>query len=128
MALTRTASGVCLANLHATNDLPPLAVADVLLAARAAVEFAGEAPLLFGGDLNLRPSENPEAFEALRERFALTGSTRADAIDHLLVRNLGVVEAATAWPAERRELPERKLRLRLSDHAPLQARFQTGSR
>ena len=68
MALTRTASGVCIANLHATNDIPELAVEDVLLAARAATEFAGDAPLLFGGDLNLRPRPNPEVFEELAAR------------------------------------------------------------
>jgi hypothetical protein len=76
MALTRTASGVCLANLHATSNQPPLAVADVLLAARAAVEFTGEAPLLFGGDLNLRPRQNPELFAELAERYGLSGPPR----------------------------------------------------
>ena len=35
MAFTRTASGLCVANLHATNDLPKLAIEDVLRAARA---------------------------------------------------------------------------------------------
>jgi endonuclease/exonuclease/phosphatase family metal-dependent hydrolase len=128
MAFTRTGSGLCIANLHATNDRPDLATADALRAAEAAVEWAGDSPLLFGGDLNLRPDEDPPAFEALQERFRLTGPTHPRAIDHLLVRNLDVVESATAWPAERRELPERGLRLRLSDHAPVQARFKTGSR
>ncbi len=127
MAFSRIAVGdgaaLCVANLHATNDRPDLATADVLRAAEAALEWAGDSPLLFGGDLNLRPGENPEAFEALRERFGLTGATRADAIDHLLARNLEVVEPGAAWPAERREVPEGGLRLRLSDHAPVQARF-----
>ena len=92
MALTRTASGVCIANLHATNDAPALATEDVLRAARAATEFAGGAPLLFGGDLNLRPAENPEVFERLREDFGLGGATAPQAIDHLLARGLKVVE------------------------------------
>lgn len=128
MAFTRTSSGLCIANLHATNDRPDLATADVLCAAETAVQWAGDSPLLFGGDLNLRPGDDPAAFEALRDRFDLTGPTHPRAIDHLLVRNLDAVEATTAWPAERRELPEHGLQLRLSDHTPVQARFKTGSR
>jgi len=123
MALTRTASGLCVANLHATNDRPDLAAADVLLAARAATEFAGAAPLVFGGDLNLRPAEDPELFERLREDFGLAAPTGPRAIDHLLVRGLEIVEPATQWPPERRELPLEGRRLRLSDHAPVEAMF-----
>ena len=124
MALTRTASGLCVANLHATNDRPDLASDDVLRAARAADEFAGAAPLIFGGDLNLRPAENPEVFERLREDFGLDGPTGPRAIDHLLSRGLELLEPPTAWPPERRELPLDGRALRLSDHAPLQARFR----
>jgi endonuclease/exonuclease/phosphatase family metal-dependent hydrolase len=134
MAFTRIAVGdgeggeLCVANLHATNDRRDLATADVLRAAEAATEWAGDSPLLFGGDLNLRPGDDPVAFEALRERFGLTGPTHPRAIDHLLVRGLEVLDAPSAWPAERRELPRDGLRLRLSDHAPVQASFKTGSR
>jgi endonuclease/exonuclease/phosphatase family metal-dependent hydrolase len=124
LALTRTAAGLCLANLHATNDRPDLAVDDVLRAARAAAEFAGAAPLIFGGDLNLRPAENPEVFERLREEFTLAAPTAPRAIDHLLSRGLEVLEPPRAWPPERRELPLDGRALRLSDHAPLQARFR----
>jgi len=131
MAFTRIALGegadLCVANLHATNDRPDLATADVLLAAEAATEWAGDSPLLFGGDLNLRPAEDPAAFEALRERFGLDAPTHPRAIDHLLARNLEIVEPATAWRPEQRELPRSGLRLRLSDHAPVEARFKTGS-
>jgi endonuclease/exonuclease/phosphatase family metal-dependent hydrolase len=123
MALTRTASGVCVANLHATNDQPNLAIEDVLRAARAATEFAGTAPLIFGGDLNLRPAEQPVVFERLREDFGLAAPTAPRAIDHLLTRGLEVVEAPAQWPPERRELPLDGRALRLSDHAPVQARF-----
>lgn len=123
LALTRTASGVCVANLHATNDQPNLAVEDVLRAARAATEFAGAAPLLFGGDLNLRPAEQPTVFERLREDFGLAAPTAPRAIDHLLSRDLEVLEPPTQWPPERRELPLDGRALRLSDHAPVQARF-----
>jgi endonuclease/exonuclease/phosphatase family metal-dependent hydrolase len=123
LALTRTASGVCVANLHATNDMAAMATEDVLRAARAAAEFAGAAPLVFGGDLNLRPAEVPAVFERLREDFGLAAPTGPKAIDHLLTRGLEVLEAPTAWPPERRELPLDGRALRLSDHAPVQARF-----
>jgi endonuclease/exonuclease/phosphatase family metal-dependent hydrolase len=123
MALTRTASGLCIANLHATNDRPELAVEDVLHAARAAGEFAGSSPLIFGGDLNLRPAEDPEVFERLREDFGLALPTAPRAIDHLLSRGLDVLDPPTAWPPGRRELPLDGRALRLSDHAPVQARF-----
>ena len=123
MALTRTASGLCIANLHATNDRPALAVEDVLRGARAATEFATGAPLIFGGDLNLRPAEDPELFERLREDFGLAAPTAPRAIDHLLVRGVEVLEPPAPWPPERRELPLDGRALRLSDHAPVQARF-----
>ena len=130
MAFTRVAlegSPLCLANLHATNDRPDLATADVLRAAAAAVEWAGDAPLVFGGDLNLRPAEDQPAFERLESEFGLTGTAARRAIDHLLARGLEVVDAPTPWPGERRERPHGNLRLRLSDHAPIEARFKTGS-
>ena len=123
MALTRTGSGLCLANLHATNDRPEQAVEDVLRASRAAAEFADAAPLLFGGDLNLRPAEQPEVFERLREEFGLAAPTAPKAIDHILVRGLETIEPPHPWPPEGRELKIEGLALRLSDHTPVEARF-----
>jgi endonuclease/exonuclease/phosphatase family metal-dependent hydrolase len=104
-----------------------MAVADVLLAARTAVEFAGEAPLLFGGDLNLCPQRNPELFAELAERHGLSGTTAPDAIDHLLARGMVATSPPAAWPPERRELNEAGLALRLSDHAPVEAGFETAA-
>lgn len=127
MALTRTASGLCLANLHASTNAPRLATEDVLLAAREASAFAGEAPLLFGGDLNLRPRQTPEAFEQLAERHGLVGVTGPDAIDHLLSRGLDVVSPPAQWPAELREVEREDLAIRLSDHAPVEGVFETGA-
>ncbi len=103
-----------------------MASADVLRAAEAATEWAGEAPLVFGGDLNLRPAETPAVFDELRERFGLAAPTAPDAIDHILARGLETIEPAHAWPPERRELREDGLALRLSDHAPVEARFAIG--
>lgn len=124
MAFTRTA-GVCVANLHASAHRPDLAAADVLRAASAATEWAGEAPLLFGGDLNLRPDQSPAVFEELRERFGLAPPTAPNAIDHLLARNLEIVERPRRWPPEAREVRSDGLALRLSDHAPVEAMFAT---
>jgi endonuclease/exonuclease/phosphatase family metal-dependent hydrolase len=124
MAFVRTASGVCVANLHATNDWPKLAEEDVLKAAWAASDWAGEEPLIFGGDLNLRPAKQPRVFERLREELGLGAPTGPDAIDHILCRGLEVHRAPTRWPPERRELEVDGRALRLSDHAPVQARFR----
>jgi endonuclease/exonuclease/phosphatase family metal-dependent hydrolase len=120
MAFTRTGSGICVANLHATNDIPDLAAEDVRRAATAATEWAAGAPLLFGGDLNLRPGESPEIFAELEERFGLAGTTAPDAIDHLLVSGLTQIEPPLRRPGERREVERDGLALRLSDHAPVE--------
>jgi len=133
MALTRiaapgdgdTSAELCVANLHASAGRPDLAGPDVLGAAEAATEWAGDAPLIFGGDLNLRPESSPAVFDELRERFGIVAPTAADAIDHLLVRGLGIVDPPRPWPSERRELREHDRTLRLSDHAPVEARFAT---
>lgn len=130
MALTRIAAGdagLCVANLHASAGRPDLAGPDVLRAAEAATEWAGDAPLIFGGDLNLRPESSPAVFEELRERFDLAAPTASTAIDHLLVRGLDVVEPSRSWPPERREVREDGRALRLSDHAPVAALFDTTS-
>jgi endonuclease/exonuclease/phosphatase family metal-dependent hydrolase len=125
MAYTRTTSGICIANLHASAHRPELAAEDVLRAAAAADEWAGEAPLILGGDFNLRPRESPAVFAELRERFGLAAPTAPGAIDHLLTRGLEVVEPPRQWPPERREVEEDGLALRLSDHAPVEAMFTT---
>ena len=127
MGFVRTASGICIANLHATNDWPKLAAEDVVKAARAALEWAGDSPLLFGGDLNLRPGKQPRIFERLQEEFGLAPTTGPKAIDHILCRGLEVVEPPAQWPPEQRELEVEGRALRLSDHAPVQARFRMTS-
>jgi endonuclease/exonuclease/phosphatase family metal-dependent hydrolase len=135
MALTRVAiadaaasdgpSELCAANLHATANRPDLAAEDVLRAAEAATEWAGDAPLIFGGDLNLRPRTEPAVFDELRDRFGLAAPIAPDAIDHLLVRGLDTVGPLRLWPPPRREVGEDGHALRLSDHAPVEGRFAT---
>jgi hypothetical protein len=128
MVFVRASSGISVANLHATNDQPALASEDVLKAARMAIGWAGEGPLVFGGDLNLRPGEDPGVFDVLRERFGLDGATGPGEIDHLLTRGLKTVDPPTPWAPERRELRRGELALRLSDHAPVQAVFEASDR
>jgi endonuclease/exonuclease/phosphatase family metal-dependent hydrolase len=124
LGFVATASGVCIANLHATNDWPELAAEDMVRAARAATEWARGRPLVFGGDFNLRPAKSPRLFERLREEFGFEGPVTApDAIDHVLCRGLEVLDPPIKWPAEKREVPLQERALRLSDHAPVQARF-----
>ena len=115
---------LCASNLHASAGLPARAGLEVVAAAEAAVEWSGPAPLVFGGDLNLRPGRNPGPFEILRERFGLIEPTGPDAIDHLLVRGLDIVDRPRRLDADRCELAEPDgRRIRLSDHRPVCARF-----
>jgi endonuclease/exonuclease/phosphatase family metal-dependent hydrolase len=120
-ALTRLESGLCVANLHAsTSENDP--EADIRLAAESAVAFAGDAPLIFGGDLNLRPAATT-VFEELTERHGLAAPTAPDVIDHLLIRGLEVLSAPRRQPPEAQEVAEERLAIRLSDHAILDATF-----
>ncbi len=81
-------------------------------------------PLVLGGDLNLRPADHRAAFDELRDRFGLAPPTGPKAIDHLLARDLDVVERPAALPAAARELRgPGGLAIRLSDHAPVAAAF-----
>ncbi len=113
---------LCVANLHASAGLPERAAEEVVAAAERALAWSGSDPLVFGGDLNLRPKRSPEPFALLGERFGLGEPTAADAIDHLLTRGLRVTRAPRRLAAERRECagPDGLL-LRLSDHAPVVA-------
>lgn len=112
------------ANLHASAGLAERAAAEVVRGAAAAVEWSDGDPLVFGGDLNLRPARDPEPFEKLRERFDLAEPTAPRAIDHLLARSLQRVARPYRLAPEQRELTDASgLRIRLSDHAPVLAEF-----
>jgi len=115
---------LAVANLHATSGDPAAAARDVQLAAERSVEWAGEAPLVFGGDLNLRPGDHPAVFERLRDLLRLVEPTGSNAIDHLLARGLELVAPAAALPPEDRDVAAHDgLHIRLSDHAPVVASF-----
>ena len=118
---------VCVANLHASAGLPEKASLELRAAAASAIEWSEGDPLVFGGDMNLRPARHPDAFSELRERFGLGEPTGPMVIDHLLARGLEVVERTRQLAPEDRELPERDgRRLRLSDHAPVLAQWEVG--
>jgi endonuclease/exonuclease/phosphatase family metal-dependent hydrolase len=117
---------LCVANLHATAGRPAQAGPEVVAAAEVAVDWSGHDPLVFGGDLNLRPAADPEPFVLLEERLGLRKPTAPDAIDHVLARGLEVAEPPRRLAPERRELagPDGR-RLRLSDHRLIAVRFVT---
>ena len=99
--------------------------AEALHAAEVTSAWAAGATLVLGGDLNLRPARQPEAFAALRERYGLVGSTAPRSLDHLLVRGAEAVRPPTALAPAAREVPgPAGLPIRLSDHAPVLAEFR----
>jgi endonuclease/exonuclease/phosphatase family metal-dependent hydrolase len=125
MALTRLDSGMWVANLHVSTK-PARAERELLDAASHALAFAGEEPLLFGGDFNVRPNASG-VFAELEKRFGLAPPTGPDAIDHLLVRGHEVVEHPAALPPETRDRVDTTtgLRIRLSDHDLVVGKFAT---
>jgi endonuclease/exonuclease/phosphatase family metal-dependent hydrolase len=114
---------VCVSNLHASSHNPARAAQEVERAANAALEWSGGHPLIFGGDFNVRPFEQPWIFERLAE-LGFSGPTGPKLIDHMLVRGMRVVEKPHQLPAERREVAAGSApRVRLSDHAVVVATF-----
>jgi endonuclease/exonuclease/phosphatase family metal-dependent hydrolase len=114
---------IAVANLHAsTGDRAE----EVLAAAERAVAWSAGLPLLFGGDLNLRPARARDAFDRLERRFGLAPPTASGAIDHLLVRGLAVADPPRRLPPREREVRDRRtgLALQLSDHSPVVATFE----
>jgi endonuclease/exonuclease/phosphatase family metal-dependent hydrolase len=126
MAFTRTEAGVCIANLHASTGPSnrARAEAELRVASERSLRWAAGAPLIFGGDLNVRPRESG-IYDELAARFGLASPTAPDSLDHLLVTGLATSEPPAPWAVERREIAWRNgLRVRLSDHAPVSATFE----
>jgi endonuclease/exonuclease/phosphatase family metal-dependent hydrolase len=117
-------AALAVANVHGSVDSVRGAGDQILDAAARAVEWSGDLPLIFGGDLNLRVTRQPEVFAALESRFGLAPPTARDAIDHLLVRGLDVVEAPRRAAVEARSVqgPDGRA-VTLSDHAYVTARL-----
>ncbi len=122
VSMARLECGLCVANFHAGTG--GRAGGDVLRAAGLVDGWAGDNPLVLGGDFNTRPGSG-ELFAELSERYGLGGATGNREIDHLLVRGAERIEAATDWPDGRRDVPdtESDLLVRLSDHAPVVSRI-----
>jgi endonuclease/exonuclease/phosphatase family metal-dependent hydrolase len=117
---------LCVANAHCTavGDHSRSA-REVLWLADRCVEWDSRSPLVMGGDFNLRPREHPWAFDELRDRFGLAPPTADDAVDHVLARGLEVDAAPRRLaPAEREVARADGALVRLSDHAPVAARFK----
>lgn len=93
----RLSSGVWVVNVHATVPKRDPEQRDLALALRLALRWAGEAPLVLGGDLNQRAPRIPGLEHVAGHR-----------VDHVFVRGL-----EATGPAQR---PERG---NLSDHEPL---------
>lgn len=129
MAFTRIGDRLCVANLHASAERAA-AERELIDAGRAAIEWARGTPLVVGGDFNLRPALSGHVFSRLATELGLAAPTAPPVIDHLLVAGLEVAQAAAQWPPERREVPDptatdQPLPIRLSDHAPVTARFSS---
>jgi endonuclease/exonuclease/phosphatase family metal-dependent hydrolase len=122
VSMVATRGGLCVANLHASTGRR--AAGDVLEAAGLALQWAGDRPLVLGGDFNLRPRSS-DVFARLRGEFGFSETTESAAIDHLLVRGARVLEPAASWIPERRDVPDREsdLKIRLSDHSPVLSRI-----
>ena len=116
---------LAVANVHLSAGRRPSAERELRVAADQAVRWSGGLPLVFGGDLNLRPEQSAPAFAELAERHGLTGVTPGRAIDHLLTTGLEVLEPVRRLDPERHEVPsgEAGLAIRLSDHAPVAGTF-----
>jgi endonuclease/exonuclease/phosphatase family metal-dependent hydrolase len=128
LALTRLVDRdleVCVGNLHLSTNADH-AAREARRAAEAALDWARGAPVLLGGDFNVRPGSSA-IFEDLCDAASLCGTTSPDGIDHILARSLETMEPPTTWSPQRRELDVltglEHRRLRLSDHAPVEARF-----
>ena len=97
---------VCFANLHASAGLPREGRPASCSRPRAnAVDWSGGDPLVFGGDMNLRPARNPSAVHRAARALRPRRPDRA-ARDrpHARPRPRGR-RAAARLPAEERELP-----------------------
>ena len=109
---------LAVANVHGSLERVPGSGPQLVEAAAQAHAWAGDAPLIFGGDLNQRPDHEPRVFAELEERFDLAPPTASRSIDHLLSRGVEIVEAPRASRPRERELDAGDGRaLRLSDHA-----------
>jgi len=127
LLLTRLAgpgdATLCVGCLHASRG-PHAAARDVARAADLAAVWGKGEPLLFGGDLNVRPHEAPGLYDRLAERHGFTAPLDGS-IDQLLARDLEPGQRPRALEPSARELAcADGRRLRLSDHDVVVASFR----
>ncbi|MEA2396934.1 MAG: hypothetical protein QOK25_490 [Thermoleophilaceae bacterium] len=116
---------LAVANVHASTGDGAATAAEVVAAAERAVEWSAAAPMVFGGDLNLRPEREPRAYAELQSRLGLSAPVDARAIDHLLARGLVPVDGPRALAPEVREVGDGEGRaIRLSDHPLVAGTFE----
>lgn len=118
LALAKLGAGVAVGALHLSTR-QSRAASESLLAAAEAIGWAGELPLVLGGDFNLRPNVD-RTYETLAD-MGLEGAI-AGSIDQLLVSKVDA-ESARRWEDAEREVAVDDLALRLSDHAPVSRRL-----
>jgi endonuclease/exonuclease/phosphatase family metal-dependent hydrolase len=113
--LVRLGSGVCVANFHGSAR-PALATDELERLCALALTWSGDAPLILGGDLNLRSREL-----AVRAGFIHVASRD---VDHLLARGL----TAAGEPEHlERDATIAGTTLKLSDHVPLAVNLRSPS-
>jgi endonuclease/exonuclease/phosphatase family metal-dependent hydrolase len=114
-----TGSGeLCVGCLHASRSPEP-AARDVRRAAQTALEWAAGAPLILGGDFNVRPEEDPRLFDQLG-----LGPAMARSVDQLVATRARPVEGPAVLPPEAREVSDPSGQvIRLSDHPPVAGSF-----
>jgi endonuclease/exonuclease/phosphatase family metal-dependent hydrolase len=111
---------LAVANMHLTAHDSPQSGREAVMAAEHAVAWAGDDPLLFGGDLNA-----PDSYDELCERFGFGPLPEPKTIQYLFGRGLEIVDPPTELAIEAREVPgPRGRRLCLSDHPIIVARFE----
>jgi endonuclease/exonuclease/phosphatase family metal-dependent hydrolase len=107
--LVRLADGTCLVNYHASTRVA-LAEDELARLWRLALEFASGAPLILGGDLNLRSPVAPAAPGPIAHLAARD-------VDHLFAH--GGVATSGAEVLDRHVALDGAARVELSDHPPL---------
>jgi endonuclease/exonuclease/phosphatase family metal-dependent hydrolase len=112
--LVRLASGECVVNLHASSRVP-LAQGELARVWQQALPWAGRAPLVVGGDLNLRDPRAPEAAVHVAARD----------VDHVFA--LGLEAAGDPQQPDRR-LEQGRIVRELSDHPALIVELRPGGR
>jgi len=104
--LARLREGVCLVNFHASAD-PQLAARELERLSLEALVWAGDAPLILGGDLNLRSPGT------IAGKLVHVGQRD---VDHLFVRGLAPTAQAQLLD---RDVTIAGRKVELSDHVPL---------